>query len=70
LDRRLSHEDILRAARLAGEDGDECRSVLAMLAEHAARCRRLASSTHDREAAGILSAMAADYERTAEALSR
>jgi hypothetical protein len=70
LDCRLSHEEILAAARKAGEDGHECSSVLAMLAEQAARCRRLASATLDRDAAGILAAMAADYERTAETLNR
>ena len=63
-----SHKEILEAA--LGQSEDQRRTTVAMLAENAARCRRLASATHDRTAAGILSAMALDYEQTAAALSR
>ncbi len=38
------------------------------LAEQAARCRRLACSTHDRTASAILGTMAEGYEDTVEAL--
>ena len=61
-----NHEEMLKNARIALASGDE--SVFIVLAEQAARCRRLASATHDREAAGILSAMAADYEQTESTL--
>jgi hypothetical protein len=44
--------------------------MLAELTDQAARCRRLASATHDREAARMLAAMASDYERAADALKR
>lgn len=47
---------------------DDWRSALAALVEQVERCRRLAAATHDREAAGILSAMAADYEQSASTL--
>ena len=39
------------------------------LAEQAARCRRLACSTHDRTASAILGTMAEGYEDTVEALT-
>lgn len=38
------------------------------LDDQAGRCRRLASATHDKSASDVLSAMANDYEATAEAL--
>jgi len=40
------------------------------LKEQAARCRRLATATHDRQACDILRSMAEHYEDTAEALGR
>jgi PAS domain S-box-containing protein len=40
-----------------------------VLAEQAARCRRLSRATHDQECAAILKAMAGEYEDTAAALS-
>ena len=51
-----------------GEGEDQRLAEAAMLVEQAERCRRLAAATHDREAAGILRAMAADYEQSAQAL--
>jgi len=50
--------------------GCDPQPVLAELTEQAARCRRLAATTHDRDVAGMLAAMAADYERAADALLR
>lgn len=38
------------------------------LQDQAARCRRLARATHDRQACTILRSMASEYEETAEAL--
>ena len=40
-----------------------------VLADQAARCRRLSLATHDRDCAAILAAMAADYDDTAAALN-
>jgi len=39
------------------------------LIEEASRCRRLAASINDREAASKIEALAADYERRAAAIS-
>lgn len=38
------------------------------LKEQAARCRRLAGATHDRQASDVLKSMAVQYDETAEAL--
>lgn len=38
------------------------------LCEQAARCRRLAHATHDRQASSVLATMASDYDDTAAAL--
>lgn len=40
------------------------------LNEQAERCRRLADSTYNREMSGILTEMAAEYDRTAEDLAK
>ena len=41
-----------------------------VLADQARRCRRLADATYDRQTSSVLSAMANEFARTAEQLSR
>ena len=60
--------EYLETALDALRNGSDRQTVLDGLAEQAARCRRLARSTHDQAASEILVKMARGYDATAALL--
>jgi len=61
-------QEYLEMALDALRNGSDRQTVLDGLADQAARCRRLARSTHDQGASEILVNMARGYDATAALL--